>query len=281
MVKKTTQKNYIFIDTDVFLNTIVGNSSNDSLEKLSTELNKKKIFLILPEVIIKEIKKEFDNWKIDFFKKTEENLTTKKILGIQEQLTDKPKKNNPTEITNIDLIDGLLKEKRNNLFLELREFYENLSKKFNLILENKNTKIIPLTDKLVLSGIKRSLLKKAPCTRSDKTKENAHTKDIDCIAFESLVSFLNKEKGSKNNLFLCVKDSDYRQSSGELCFDISEDLKKFNLKDYKTIESMLSDLSGCDVQIVKTEAEVLTLDSPSPMIEGSQFVTEQNLLELN
>jgi len=280
MTKTVVAKNYLFIDTDVFINTITGNTSKDILKILKSKLNDNKIVLVLPKVIIKEIEKEFENWKTDLFKKTKDNLTVKKILGIKEPLTDSnPKQNNSSELLNIELINDLIKTKKDDLLSEIESFYKGLSTELNSIFSHKNTKVVELTNKIVLSGIKRSLLKKAPCTRSDKTKENAHTKDIDCIAFESLLFFLKKEKINKikNKLFLCVKDSDYRQLDRTLSTDISTDLQGYFLKDFETIESMLDDFLGVNKQTSKIKESVLTLDTPTSVIEGSQIIIDQNL----
>lgn len=277
-------KNYLFIDTDVFFDAMTSNSSKEILNKLNNKLDDKNTFLILPVVILKEIEKLFENWKVDFFKKTEGNLTVKKILGIEEQLTNSnaKQKKRSYELLNSDLIDKLIKEKRDNLLAEIKQFYADLSKKFDLILKHKNTIIIELTDELVLNGIKRSLLKKAPYTRNDKITENAHTKDVDCIAFESLLFYLNNENkvGTKDNLSLCIKDSDYRKLDRTLCEDISSDLKKFSLKDYETIELMLNDSSRVVSKTKKTEQGTPTLNAPGPVIEGSLMV-KQNLSESN
>lgn len=284
MKRTSIIKNYLFIDTDVFFSTMTSSSSKEILDKLNSKLDEKNTFLILPVVILKEIEKLFENWKVDFFKKTEGNLTVKKILGIEEQLTNSnaKQKKGSHELLNSDLIDKLIKEKRDNLLAEIKKFYTDLSKKFDLILKHKNTIVIELTDELVLNGIKRSLLKKAPYTRSDKITENAHTKDVDCIAFESLLFYLNNEDkvGTKDNLSLCIKDSDYRKLDRTLCEDISSDLKRFSLKDYETIESMLNDSSGVVSKTKKTEQGTPTLNAPGPVIEGS-LIVKQNLSESN
>ena len=61
------------------------------------------------------------------------------------------------------------------------------------IIKHKNTKTIPMTDVLMLSGMRRSLSKIPPSNARNK-KKTPHTKDQDCIAFESILQFLEEKK---------------------------------------------------------------------------------------
>lgn len=261
-------KDLLFIDTSVFRDILTCNSSLENIKGLVKKLESNKIILILPEVILKEIKKEFNSWQENLLEGIKENISTIKILGFSEEKTGvKNNKNEKNDKENLELVDKIISKKREELFNEVKGFYNDLQKNVYLIFEHKNTKLVELTDDIILKGIKRSLLKRAPSTRSDKTKENSHTKDIDCMAFESLIYFLGNEKIEENSkIYLYVKDSDYVDNEGQLQKEIIGDLKKF----IKNIEhsSQWDELDGEKGREIKKE------DALGSLADGQELLAE-------
>ncbi|MFA5838431.1 MAG: PIN domain-containing protein [Candidatus Paceibacterota bacterium] len=232
--KPKNSKNYIFIDTNIFVDMFKSDNSEQILANLVKHLNKKNRILILPEVIKKEIEKEFKDWEENSIQKIKENLEIKKILASPDA---------KEEEKNINLVDKFTKNEVNNLIIKIKDFYSILAKNIEKILKHENTIIVKLTDKLILSGMKRFLLKKAPYTKPDKKHEKPKIKDVDCIAFESLLSIL-KEKNDIKTIFLCVKDYDYFGKDNVLSLDILNDLIEFDIKNFDTVEFMLLNLDG-------------------------------------
>jgi len=270
-------KNFVFIDTDVFRDILTCSSSLESVKELLKKLDSNKIILILPEVILKEIEKEFNSWQEDLLKNIRGNLSTLRILGFREEKTgegnnngksgNKKDKKSEKNKENLELMDKIISGKREELFNEIKGFYEDLQKKIYLIFEHKNTKLVELTECIILRGIKRSLLKKAPCTRSVTKHENAHTKDVDCIAFESIIHFLENEKIEKNSkISLYVKDSDYVTEEGQLKQEIIEDLKK-SIKNI-TYSSQWDELNG------KKGGDVKKEDAMGSLADGQELLAE-------
>lgn len=233
---------YIFIDTNLFIDSITSNDGENILNSIFKQLKKKNIKFVLPEVIKMEILTQYNYWKDDVIGSIKANLETKKILGIKGDLTDAEKKNKKKQKgeTEAEKIDGVIEPHRKNMIKKIEEHYKLTSKKINQIFKHKNTKIIALTDQILLAGMKRSLLKKAPYTRLEKHTESAHTKDVDCIAFETLVAFCKKNTDGrkKDILIMCVSDQDYFSSDGKLHKDLIKDIGIEN-KSYKNILEML------------------------------------------
>lgn len=233
---------YIFIDTNLFIDAVTSNDGENILNSVLKQLAKKNTQFILPEVIKMEILTQYHYWKDGVVNSIKINLETKKILGINEALTDTEKKNKKKQKgeTEAEKINSVIEPYRKEMVKKIEEYYKSTSKKIDQIFKHKNTKIVALTDQILLAGMKRSLLKKAPYTRVEKATESAHTKDVDCIAFETLVVFCKKntDEHKKDVLILCVSDRDYFSSDGKLHIDLIKDIKIEN-KNYRSIIEML------------------------------------------
>lgn len=282
MAQKKPSHKLLFIDTNIFIDGIFSNSGNQILEELIKKLNDKKIVIILPEIIKMEIFNKFEEMKKGLIEKAENNLSIEKILGIDDNVKSKRKESNAGK--NAKTIDGIIEKDRKKLINSINEFYKSMSTTISKLFNHKNTKIIELTDKLLLSGMRRSLLKIAPFTNTNKTGESAHTKDADCIAFESLIFHLKANNSkSKNSLIICVSDKDYHSKDGNLHTDISNDLKNFKFKSYKDLPSMfVNEFSDIQIETKQetkkpTGNEVLTLAAPTSGIEQSSIAVKQNM----
>lgn len=239
---------YIFIDTNLFIDAMTSNDVENILNSISKQLIKGNIKLILPEVIKIEILTEYNFQKDGVVKAIGLNLETKKILGIEEPLTDAGKKNNKKQKVEIETekINNVIEPYRKEMIKKIEEHYKSILKMINQIFKHRNTRIITLTDQILLAGIKRSVLKRAPYTRKDphvkpEKHENTHTKDIDCIAFETLLAFCKKntDKQKRDILIMCVSDPDYFSLDGKLHADLMKDIKLEN-KSYQSIPEMLN-----------------------------------------
>ena len=233
---------YIFIDTNLFIDAVTSNEGENILGSIIKQLNKKSVKIVLPEVIKAEILTQYTYWKNGVIESVKGNLTTLNILGIKEGLTETDKKNrkkNKGE-TEAEKIDSVIEPHRKAMIKKIEGRYKSITKKIEQVFKHKNTKIVKLTDQILLAGMKRSLLKKSPYTKTEKITESAHTKDVDCIAFETLVAFYKKQgsKPSKNTLIMCVSDKDYFSNEGTLHDDLKKDIN-IDTKCYKTLPDML------------------------------------------
>ena len=195
---------YIFIDTNLFIDVVTSNDGENILNSILKQLDKKQVTLVLPEVIKMEILTQYTYWKDGVTENIRSNLETKKILGIKENLTDAGKKYNKKQKweTEAEKIDSVIEPHRKQMIRKIESHYKSISKKIEEIFRHKNTRTVALTNQMLLAGMRRSILKKSPYTRTDKVTEGAHTKDIDCIAFETLAAFCkNNLEANKKNIF--------------------------------------------------------------------------------
>ena len=235
MSKKKVIKNktFIFIDSCVFLEVIYSDESSSILDKIIDGLSKNNFSIVLPVVIIKEVEKDFAYWKKDFLETIQKQLKEDFVLGsTQKQNTGSGGVKNKRISTNTVLLNDLTLDNRNKIIKSISDFYDEVEKKIQEVFNHKNTKKIDLTNEIILKGIQRSLLKKAPSIKMDKKTENQHLKDVDCIAFESLISFFENEIVSTNDIIhIVTDDSDYKgNKEGSLRNELVEDIPKFQGK---------------------------------------------------
>lgn len=220
---------YIFIDTSVFFDVLQSDSSSQTLDALTKLLDQGKITIILPEVILMEIRKQFVIFKKELIEKLERQLSIEIILNV----TDKEKtggKNKGKKSTNSDLIDSLTKTHRASLLKTVKDFYQGIENRLEDVFKHKNTKMIKLDNSIILKGIERSLLNRAPSEKLTGKNENQHLRDIDCMAFESVLNYINSKivVNASDSISILVKDTDYIQEDGETLKDqIVKDLSKF------------------------------------------------------
>ncbi len=238
--KKEVITKMVFIDTSIFVDTNL-----EQLNRILKILNKKKFILILPEVIRHEV-----NFLLkETFLKKEENLGWC-LKGIDKYIEDMEKeksikKGNKRRINKEyrKIKKILLKQEKD---LTSRKKEENMKKQkiIQKIFTSKNKEDIPLNNEIIFLGIKRSLTHKAPFT--NKSGEAQHKKDVDCIAFESIMFYLRDNK-TERQLIICVRDGDYNKkdkdnkATQEIHKDIKNDLKKYytKVKGYKSLTELL------------------------------------------
>ena len=149
--------NCLFIDTDLILYTAFNTSNSQIFDDLLKLLDQGRI-LILPEIIQKEVVYNFEEIKNDFIKKANSNLSTKRILGIEEEsVKGESKQKNKNKTYDVVFVDNFIEKDRNNLMFSIEKFYGEIFAKLQKIINHKNTKLVKLTDKLVMAGAKRSL----------------------------------------------------------------------------------------------------------------------------
>lgn len=240
MTKKIIPK-IVFIDTNIFINCALAETRDldrvadiDTLKDVKEKLDNKEMILVLPENIRAEIITEM---KIGFKK-------------LKKYINDSFSKVNSYEKENKGKISMLIKEEieksKKDLIDKIIKKSKTISKTVNEIIEHKNVKIVKLSDKIALLGIKRSLLMKRPYTPQSSENKNpkaAYLRDQDCVAFESFLSYLNKNKKGlkKSECIICSDDSDYFEDFKKniLHDNIIQEIKCKKLSGYKDILDML------------------------------------------
>lgn len=271
----TSQRVYAFIDTDVFIRSLLGNYGDKILEILVINLDENKLTLIFPDIIKSEVLHLFTKEKRKTIERVTSNLEIRKVLGIQEPTTDEKKKNRsqnsivPTrDVSNSEKLDEVTKADRDNLLLKIENYYECIFKKLEDIFQHKNSKNIDVTNEIMLRGMKRSLMKLPPF--SDKTTEQSRTKDADCIAFEALIDLVNSDFiPVSEKLVMCLSDKDYIDQDGKIHEHIKIDLAKISSTVYRSevVDFLESDL-GAEISN-KTKIE-LPSATPEPSLASSE-----------
>jgi hypothetical protein len=246
MVKKSKkQKQYLFLDTNFFLNFLFNEIENSWLENFSKHLKKENIIVLLPENIKREI--EYELYENSFLtRNTQFQEVFKKIMALGEADTKKTDVQT-SEVVSKNFASALLAF-QDDIFKKVNESCEKRQKKFDKFCKDINPEIIDIKENILVNGIKRSLMKKAPFT--NKSKEAHRLKDSDCIAFAAILHFLEKENKSaslKPSVIMCVSDIDYKDKNG-LHFDIKESLKDFNLKHCNDLSDLFKFLKIKDLK---------------------------------
>lgn len=245
MKKKITKNKYIFIDTNIFVNIISSDKSINILKDILNSLDNNKIILILPEVILKEIKKEFLLNKKEITSIIKQQFITEKDFCLGGKNTT----NRNSGINNNKLINDSISNDRERILETVEKLYNEIETEIENIFQHKNTKIIDITNDIIMHSIRRSLLKKAPSTRLDKNTETQHTKDIDCVAFESILYFFSKinTPHTESSINFIVQDSDYydldsnkKNIHPEIFCDLNIYIKKVNISITDSIESLFN-----------------------------------------
>lgn len=275
---------YIFVDTSLFIDVVTSNEGESILNSIIKQLSKKGAILVLPEVIKMEILMQYTYWKQGVTDNIKSNLDTKKILGIREDLTDAGKKEKKKQKgeSEAEKIDSVIEPHRIQMIKKIESHYKSISKKIEQIFKHKNTKVVALTDQTLLAGMRRSLLKKPPYTRTDKATENAHTKDIDCIAFESLVAFCKTNSGErkKNAFIMCVSDKDYLSIDGDLHSDLKKDIN-IESKFYRTISEMLDKEFKVQIGSKKTKRMRKSEDTVGSLAGNDESLAESSKVTIS
>jgi hypothetical protein len=217
MMTASNEKN-VFIDTSALLDCAksqVEGLSFDTLKDLWGQFKEKRPVLLLPENIEAET----------FFKLKEDFEGFKKIIA-------RYFKGKSQEIKESRLVQESLKKAEELAVEKIEEKFRSASEIIKNLFSLPDTKRIPISDKVIMAGIKRSVLKRAPFSNplrgtveeNGAKRESAHTKDQDCIAFEAILDFLRANSDlQRAKLVVCVRDSDYLVA-GELREDIRNDV---------------------------------------------------------
>lgn len=209
---KTTGK-LVFIDTSSFINCaaeeVVG-LDLQTLEKISKKIESGEIVLVLPENInietLRVLESTFEKFK---------DKVKKHWKAISESQKDEPA-----------VVKTALVSAEKSTLEEIDKKYSKSRKLIEKIFKAKSTKRINITGDSIIAGIKRAVLKKPPFTDPrQKSKENSHSIDQDCIAVESILSFLSGNKEYKElDLIICTSDVDYFTQDDELSPEIRDEL---------------------------------------------------------
>jgi len=212
-------KKLLFIDTNIFIKCITQESKkNENLDFLEN-LNKKianKTFLFVPE----NIKKEVEEKIFEKFKNFEE-ITIKASDNFGEYLKKNLKQNNvPT------FIGDIIAENKKQFIKKIKKQKKESENIFHNIIENKNTKKQKITEKLLLKGVQRAVLKIPPYS-----PKNNYITHQDCIAFECLLSFYKKNKIEE--IIIVSNDKDYYDNDNKIIKkEISKEFKTAKIKHY-------------------------------------------------
>lgn len=211
------EKKLVFIDTSIFMSCftekLVEERGFDVLNKILAKMDGGEITLILPE-----------NIKAETLHKLECELNrvkdrVSKQLDVAANEAAKQEKEGK-------LLENSLKRARQIATEEVQDKYKNTKEVIEKIFGHKETKLISISDGVLLEGIRRSVLKRAPFTDPRmKDTENSHTKDQDCIAFEATRKFLKDNVDLKDSRFIiCVDDKDFFGVDGRLRSEVKEDV---------------------------------------------------------
>ncbi len=217
---------YILSDTSVFIDCFKREKNSDSPEtliKLLELLNKKKVILLLPEVIQVETLRNVNKSGEEFLNNSGEILESLNIRSDYHKAEFGEK------------IEEFKKEKK-------KEFLD-VSRIMDQIFKNKNTELIEVDFDIFYSAYKRGIEGKKPfklIRMKDPTSSVVHDIQPDCLIIESARQFLAKEKDYE--LFFCTTNlSDFCDLKGEkniLHPDIKEDFK--NIEFFDSLSELLN-----------------------------------------
>lgn len=243
-------KKYIVLDSNIFVSFFEGGfsiaqqkgilSSPEEiiiLKYLLKALDKNKVDLILPEVVVLECKRIKEEKKEELNK-----LYLNAFKGVEEATIS------PNKRISIRSRDEIEKKVENICAKEKNEV--NLSWEiFKKICNHKNTHVIKLDEKILLNAYKRGLMGKKPFIMRHSNSKNSeydnkpiHDIQPDCIIVESVKFFLNDKRDFE--LHLCTNDSNFFTSNEKQTIhsDIQTELKLKGF--YLTLSNLLSKALG-------------------------------------
>jgi len=227
-------KKYIVLDSNIFVSFLetgfrVGTQTGDYnepedlnvLKGLQKALNLNKVELLLPEVILLELKR-IKQEKEEELKKMYEGA----VLEVRNFTSTTGKKIAESALSKIQVnMETLCEEekKKNNETWEL----------LNQIFKHKNTKTLPLNEQILLTAYKRGITGKKPfvmgyLSRGLEFKKNDlpfHDIQPDCIIIENIINFLSDK--TNFDLYLGTDDGGFYTSieKKELDPGIKKELK--------------------------------------------------------
>lgn len=233
-------KKIVFIDTNVFIDCVYKMTDNldcKPLEEILKKLEINELILILPEITEKEIL-EILSSKSNELKKKIDNSFNQVEKNVEHEM-----KKDEGKVSRI--IKDLIQQGKEKCTDGVQKEIEKGVKITKNIINHNNVKKVEMTDYLMLKGMRRSLFKVAPFEANNK-KKGVHTKDQDCIAFESILSFLKEGDYKGYTFIVCAADADYfdgKEEGENLGEEIVKDLKKFckEVRGYRNPLKMLNE----------------------------------------
>ncbi len=211
------------------------------LEHLLTVLDKNKVSLILPEVVILECERIKEEKKEDL----------SKLYAIALKGVDDASIPNKTIAAHSR---GEIKKTMEDLCEEEKDKIEIAWSLFKKIINNKNTHVIELNGSILLSAYKRGLMGKKPFVmRHSNSKDpdfnNKPLHDIqpDCILVESVKFFLADKKDYE--LYLGTNDNNFFTSNEKKIIDPNIQRELMVKKAYLTLSDLLNKVLGIKIPI--------------------------------
>lgn len=238
-------KRLLFIDTNIYTACAAAELEKlnlDVLSNIKTKLDGGWLLLV-PEVIAVEVKKKLRNT----FNELRRDAQIPELA--QGTPSGKGKDISSEEDKDFKLFKAEKIKKMNAAAIAkankaTKEEFDKSEKEANKLLDSlfahKNCKTIKLNDAILLKGMKRSALCERPSSVETKKERQHFLRDMDCIAFESLLSGLARHGATEDQIIICTTDPDYF-SGGTLHPDILTALKPLTKKQtgYKSILDLL------------------------------------------
>jgi hypothetical protein len=209
----------IFIDSNVFIKCAIeeiGGSGLEIFKKLELAMDEGSFKLILPENIEIEVRKDVDS-QIKLFA---ESVKSKLKTAIGADNSVKGKK----------AFEEILNTCERESLKIVQDEGKKIKSSLDKILNNKNCIKVKITKEIISEGILRAVLKKAP----GRCKRTSYLIHQDCIAFEAILNYLDKEKIKKAKIVICSEDSDYQNTDDNKKID-NEILAEFKSREIEAV----------------------------------------------
>jgi len=267
------KKKIVFIDTNIFLacaTAEINDSDIDVLEKIHSRLERDEMTLLLPEVI-----------KEETYRKLEEAFGRfREASKIPDAVGANPEQKKDAKLKLLkEIQQDEIKKANEQVLKKIKEREDAANKLLSKIFKHKNTVEIALSDEVILSGLRRSALVMRPSSAANGDKAH-HTKDIDCLAWESVLAGLKANEDFKSAaLFICTRDSDYFGTSKDETIhkQISDDTKKHvgTVKGYSDLLKMLD--AEFKIKYAKAQQDTFKAVSLSDMIGKPEALKSQSM----
>lgn len=211
-------KTILFIDSSVFLGSALGELDGSTIQVLKDirkHLNDNKVVLIVPELVIVEVRRRL-KIRLETLKQSfNESITKKK--------DDKDKQRSR-------LITSALEKSRKDFFTDIETAEKDISKVLDSIFQHRNTSQPKLSPDIILRGLQRALLMRPPFT----IKDGSYVLHQDCINFELLLEALSEFSGApQKELIVCSDDADYFSDTKKA--NLNRELEKELLQKVKKV----------------------------------------------
>lgn len=268
-------KTCLYIDTNIYTACAAAELGELDLNVLKRVKEKLNLgwHLILPEVIQVEIKKRLK----DSFKSFRDDAQLSNAVNKENnQPKRKYEKFREEKITQIK--EAAIKEANTKILKEFDKAEEDAGQLLDDLFSHKNCIIVPLSQKILLDGMCRAALGKRPAAVDTKKEQPHYIRDIDCIAFESLLHGMGQSKAKFDEVLICSDDSDYF-SKGKLAPEIIDALKPFSKiqKGYTDILVLLEEASPKAEKFTEKQREGFVRASDAFLPVSSVYLTASSL----